>query len=121
MLTPADLNGQDYIGFDEDLSIRQALDRFFREHGVTDEPGHAVRQYPDDQGSGGARLGHQHSARAHHAGRDPTGRLVSIRLDAPDLVRPVGIVHRKRKKFNRAAQVFLDLLRERPERLSVPQ
>src|SRR5689334_20231995 len=34
VLTPADLNGQDYIGFDEDLSIRQALDRFFREHDI---------------------------------------------------------------------------------------
>jgi len=42
------------------------------------------------------------------------GRLVSIPLDAPDLVRPVGIVHRRRKKFNRAAQCFLDLLLECP-------
>jgi DNA-binding transcriptional LysR family regulator len=42
------------------------------------------------------------------------GRLVSISLEAPELVRPVGIVHRKRKKFNRAAQCFLDLLLERP-------
>jgi DNA-binding transcriptional LysR family regulator len=42
------------------------------------------------------------------------GRLVSIPLDAPGLVRPVGIVHRKRKKFNRAAQSFLELLLEGP-------
>jgi hypothetical protein len=39
----------------------------------------------------------------------------SVKLHAPDLVRPVGIVHRKRKKFNCAAQAFLDLLvGERP-------
>jgi DNA-binding transcriptional LysR family regulator len=44
------------------------------------------------------------------------GRLVSIPLAAPDLVRPVGIVHRKRKKFNRAAQCFLELLLEQPAR-----
>src|ERR1700681_658402 len=31
---PADLNGQDFIGFDEDLSIRRELDRFFRAQGV---------------------------------------------------------------------------------------
>ena len=31
---PADLNGQDFIGFDEDLLIRRELDRFFRDHGV---------------------------------------------------------------------------------------
>ena len=32
---PADLNGQDFIGFDEDLSIRRELDRFLRSQGVT--------------------------------------------------------------------------------------
>jgi DNA-binding transcriptional LysR family regulator len=42
------------------------------------------------------------------------GRIVSIPLDAPDLVRPLGIVHRKRKRFNRAAQSFLELLVESP-------
>jgi DNA-binding transcriptional LysR family regulator len=31
---PADLNGQDFVGFDEDLSIRKELERFFRTHGV---------------------------------------------------------------------------------------
>src|SRR5438552_4428860 len=30
----ADLNGQEYIGFDEDLTIRRELDRFFRAHDV---------------------------------------------------------------------------------------
>ena len=49
------------------------------------------------------------------------GTLVSIPLDAPDLVRPVGIVHRKRKKFNRAAQSFLELLLERPAPKPEPQ
>jgi DNA-binding transcriptional LysR family regulator len=39
------------------------------------------------------------------------GRLVAVRLHAPELVRPVGIVHRKRKKFNRATELFLELLR----------
>jgi cbb3-type cytochrome oxidase subunit 3 len=36
------------------------------------------------------------------------------------LVRPLGIVHRKRKKFNRAAQSFLELLQEAPDRVGVP-
>ena len=30
------------------------------------------------------------------------------------LRRPVGIIHRRRKKFNRAAQCFLELLVEEP-------
>jgi len=31
-----------------------------------------------------------------------------------ELVRPLGIVYRRRKKFHRAAQSFLDLLNEQP-------
>ena len=111
---PADLNGQDYIGFDEDLSIRQALDRFFREHAISIN---LAMQFDNIQmikeavalGSGISIL----PARTMQA-EIRAGRLVSIPLDAPDLVRPVGIVHRKRKKFNRAAQAFLELLQEKP-------
>jgi DNA-binding transcriptional LysR family regulator len=114
LLHPADLNGQDYIGFDEDLSIRQALDRFLRENGVTMN---LTMQFDNIQmikeavalGSGLSIL----PARTMQA-EIQAGRLVSIPLDAPDLVRPLGIVHRKRKKVNRAAQCFLELLREEP-------
>src|ERR1019366_4963557 len=38
------------------------------------------------------------------------GRLVAVKLHAPDLHRPVGVLHRRRKKFNAATQSFLDLL-----------
>jgi len=38
------------------------------------------------------------------------GRLVAVELHAPDLHRPVGVLHRRRKKFNAATQSFLDLL-----------
>jgi Transcriptional regulator len=32
----------------------------------------------------------------------------------PPLFRPLGIIHRKKKRFHRAAQSFLDLLQEAP-------
>jgi DNA-binding transcriptional LysR family regulator len=35
------------------------------------------------------------------------GRLVAVKLNAPGLVRPLGIVHRRRKKFNRATERLL--------------
>ena len=38
------------------------------------------------------------------------GRLVAVQLHAPELVRPVGIVHRKRKKFNSATRALLGML-----------
>ena len=112
-VVPADLNGEDFIGFDEDLSIRRELDRFFRANGIEVN---LVMHFDNIQtikeavalGSGISIL----PARTMQAEIEQ-GRLVAVRLDAPELVRPVGIVHRKRKKFNRAAQAFLGLLEGR--------
>ncbi|MGA2267309.1 MAG: LysR family transcriptional regulator [Bryobacteraceae bacterium] len=108
---PADLNGQDFIGFDEDLKIRRELDRFFRAQGIEVR---LVMHFDNIQmikeavalGSGISIL----PARTMQA-EIAQGRLAAVRLHAPELVRPVGIVHRKRKKFNRATRVFLELLR----------
>ena len=46
------------------------------------------------------------------------GRLISVPLYAPELLRPLGIVHQKRKRFNLAAQAFLNLLRQQPAKAS---
>ena len=111
---PADLRGQTFIGFDEDLSIRRELDRFFRSEGVEVN---LAMHFDNIQtikeavalGSGISIL----PARTMQA-EIAQGRLAAVRLHAPKLVRPVGIVHRKRKKFNRAAQAFLELLARQP-------
>lgn len=108
-VSPQDLTGQDFINFDEDLSIRRELDRFLRGQGVEVNP---VMNFDNIQmikeavalGSGISIL----PARTMRA-EIAQGRLVALRLEA-DLVRPVGVVHRKRKRFNRATQSFLDLL-----------
>jgi DNA-binding transcriptional LysR family regulator len=108
---PADLKGLDFIGFDEDLKIRHELDRFLRAQGIEMN---LVMHFDNIQmikeavalGSGISIL----PARTMQA-EIAQGRLAAVRLHAPGLVRPVGIVHRKRKKFNRATEVFLELLR----------
>jgi DNA-binding transcriptional LysR family regulator len=107
---PLDLTGQDFIGFDEDLRIRRELDRFLRAHGVDVN---VVMQFDNIQmikeavalGSGISLL----PARTMQAEIEQ-GRLVAVKLHAPDLVRPVGIVHRKRKKFNSATRALLGML-----------
>jgi DNA-binding transcriptional LysR family regulator len=107
---PADLNGQNFIGFDEDLSIRRELDKFFRTHGIEVslvmhfDNIHTIKEAVA-LGSGISIL----PERTMHA-EIAQGRLVAVKLHAPELVRPVGVVHRKRKKFNRATQAFLELL-----------
>jgi DNA-binding transcriptional LysR family regulator len=41
-------------------------------------------------------------------------RLAAIRIAGAALYRPLGIIHRKRKRFQPVAQAFLDLLCEKP-------
>jgi DNA-binding transcriptional LysR family regulator len=110
---PEDLNGQDFIAFDEDLSIRRELDRFLRAQGVEVN---AVLHFDNIQmikeavahGSGISIL----PARTMQTELGQ-GRLVALPLQA-DLVRPLGVVHRRRKRFNRATQSFLELLHAVP-------
>jgi DNA-binding transcriptional LysR family regulator len=107
---PADLNGQDFIAFDEDLSIRRELDRYLRAQGIevkTVMHFDNILTIKEAVGLGrGISILPARTMQAEIA----QGRIVAVKLHAPDLVRPVGIVHRKRKKLNRAAQAFLDLL-----------
>ena len=113
-LRPEDLESVDFIGFDEDLPIRRDIDRFLREHHVRVN----VRLHFDN-------LQMIKEAVAHGEGVSimparvmreeiAQGRLVPIPIAKLELFRPVGIVHRRKKRFHRAAQAFLDLLREPP-------
>jgi LysR family transcriptional regulator, transcriptional activator of the cysJI operon len=110
MLLPRDLDHQDFIAFDEEVIIRRELDRFFRDQDVTI---HVVMQFDNIQsikeavalGSGISIL----PERTMYAEVEQ-GRLVSIPLHAPELVRPTGIIHRKKKKFTRAGRQFMGLV-----------
>jgi DNA-binding transcriptional LysR family regulator len=113
-VVPADLNGSAFIGFDEDLRIRRELDRFLRAQGVEVN---LVMHFDNIQmikeavalGQGISIL----PARTMQAEIEQ-GRLVAVKLNAPGLARPVGIVHRRRKKFNRATERLLAMLMASP-------
>jgi DNA-binding transcriptional LysR family regulator len=109
---PWELAGHDFIAFDEDLSIRRELDRFFRARNVEIR---VAMHFDNIQtikeavalGNGIAIL----PARTMQT-EIAQSRLVAVRLNAPGLVRPIGVVHRKRKALTGAARAFLELLNE---------
>ena len=113
-IVPQDLEGADFIGFDEDLPIRRGVDRFLREHHVRVN---LTLHFDNLQmikeavahGSGVSIV----PARIMEA-EIAQGRLVPIPIAAPELYRPLGIIHRRKKRFHRAVQAFLDLLQEQP-------
>jgi DNA-binding transcriptional LysR family regulator len=115
-LRPEDLEGLDFVGFDDDLPIRREIDRFLREHHVQVN----LTLHFDN-------LQMIKEAVAHGEGVSimparvmeeevKQGRLVPIPISISSLrlYRPVGIVHRRKKRFHRAGQAFLELLREPP-------
>jgi DNA-binding transcriptional LysR family regulator len=112
-ISPADLEAEAFIAFDEDLSIRRQVDRFLKENGIEVR---VVMQFDNIQtikeaiviGSGISIL--PDCTLLAEIGLQ---RLVTIPLTQPGLVRPVGIVHRRRKKLNPASQSFLELLEAR--------
>jgi LysR family transcriptional regulator, transcriptional activator of the cysJI operon len=109
-MSPVELEGSDFIGFDEDLPISRDIERFLREHSVHV---HISSRFDNIQSMKEAlRLGSGVSIlpepMLHTEVQE--GRLCAIRLEDL-LIRPLGIIHRRRRSFPRAAQVFLDLLR----------
>ena len=106
------LAGEPFIGFDADLPIQSQIERYLRDHKVTVE----LTLHFDN-------IEMIKQAVAHGAGislmpfrvmREDLrqGRLIALRLNPPDLYRPVRIVHRRRKMFNEATSGLLALLQE---------
>lgn len=115
---PEDLDGADFVAYDEDLPIRRDIDRFLREHHV-----HVNVTLHFDN------LQMIKEAVAHGSGLSIVparilttevvqGRIVAVPL-RPALFRPLGIIHRRKKHFHSASQAFLELLQEKPVTASV--
>jgi DNA-binding transcriptional LysR family regulator len=112
VIAASKLNGLEFIAFDEDLPIRRHLDRFLKDLGAEVN----VTLHFDN-------LQMIKEAVAHGVGISilparlmvddiPQGRLVAIRIEGAQLYRPLGVIHRKKKRFHRVAQAFLELLCE---------
>ncbi|HEX2477068.1 MAG TPA: LysR family transcriptional regulator substrate-binding protein, partial [Lacipirellulaceae bacterium] len=107
-----ELNGERLVGFDEDLTIRHEIDRVLALHGV--EPSVVMefdnietikRAIEIDTGVG--LLPEPTVLREVAA-----GTLSAVRLDTDELVRPLGIIHRRGKELTSTARRFIDLLQK---------
>jgi LysR family transcriptional regulator, transcriptional activator of the cysJI operon len=113
-IDPQDLAGVDFITFDDDLPIGREIARYLRLHDVE---ANTTMHFDNIQtikeavllGSG-VSIVPARILKAELAAR----RLAAVPLTPPGLSRPVGIIYRKKKRFHRAAQAFLELLQELP-------
>ena len=111
-LRPQELNGADFISFDEDLPIRRHMDRFLKEHGVEVNIALHFDNIQMIKEAVTHRVGVSIMPARIMQDDIEQGRLAAVRIADATLFRPLGIIHRKKKRFHRVAQAFLDLLRE---------
>lgn len=109
-ITAEHLQGEEFIGFDRDLSIRKEIDRYLRQRSVTIR---MMMEFDNIETIKQAiQIGAGVSILPEPTIRDETRQksLTSVRLIAPELLRPVGIVHRQRRVFTPTAAKFVEML-----------
>jgi DNA-binding transcriptional LysR family regulator len=112
MLTLGDLEGQDFVAFDDDLRVGSEVQRYLRRNRVSVS---VVMHFDNIQSMKEAvALGGAISILPVRVLRSDIeqGRLKAIPIKGCTLVRPLGIIHLRRRHLNRATQVFLALMRE---------
>ena len=111
-VTAEHLQGEDFVAFDRDLSIRKEIDRYLRQRSVNIR---IVMEFDNIETIKQAvEIGAGISILPEPPIRDAcrNGSLVAVRLIAPELHRPIGIIHRQRKVFTPTAAKFVELLKE---------
>jgi LysR family transcriptional regulator, transcriptional activator of the cysJI operon len=114
-LSPADLNGLEFVAFDPELPIRRAIDRFLREQGV--EVAVSMRFDNIQMIKEALALGAGVSIlprRAMQAEID-RGLLAAVPVN-PEITRPLALLHRRGRKFKHAVLGFLELLLKHEKR-----
>jgi DNA-binding transcriptional LysR family regulator len=110
MISYKDFDGETFIAFDRSLSIRKAIDKTLRQHGTNvniamefdniETIKHAITLQ-----SGVSILPEPSVLREVES-----GTLAAIPTDMPDLIRPIGIIHRRQKLLTPTAQTLLEFL-----------
>lgn len=109
-VTAEQLQGVEFIGFDHDLSIRKEIDRYFRTRSINIK---VVMEFDNIETIKQAvQIGIGVSVLPEPTIREEVrnGSLSAIRLIAPELRRPIGVIHRQRHVFTPTAGKFVELL-----------
>jgi len=116
LIAPADLDGEQFVAFDSDLKIRKAIDRCLRQHNVRVN---VVMEFDNIEtikqaiaiGAGAGIL-----PRPTILKEVGNRSLAAVPLTMTELVRPMGIIHRRGKLLTPTIARFLDVLRGSSDR-----
>jgi DNA-binding transcriptional LysR family regulator len=112
LVTPPDLGAEAFGAFDRGLTIRKAIDRALRQHGVRPP---IVMEFDNIETikqaimiQAGVSILPRHTVEKEAGIRT----LAVVPFGIPHLVRPVGIIHRRQKQLTPAVSRFIQLLQE---------
>lgn len=111
-IEPRDLDGEAFVAFEGDLAIRKAIDRCLRKYRAAPN---VVMEFDNIEtikqaleiGAGVSILPEPTVQR-----ESARGSLVARPTAMGELTRPIGIIHRRRKRFTPALSRFMELLKE---------
>jgi DNA-binding transcriptional LysR family regulator len=109
-IKPSDLEGQRFVAFDRDLPIRREIDRALKQHGVTVDMASEFDNIETIKQALEISNAVSILPRASIAREVERRTLAQVPIDALDLRRPVGIIHKRRKKLTPTAVLFLESL-----------
>ncbi len=111
-VTAEHLQGIDFVAFDRDLGIRKEIDRYLRQRSINIR---VVMEFDNIETIKQAvEIGAGVSILPEPTVREAVqrGSLATVRLIAPELYRPLGIIHRQRRVFTPTATKFVEILQQ---------
>jgi DNA-binding transcriptional LysR family regulator len=106
------LSGQKFVGYERDIPTQRALDKIFREHGVTPQ---TVMEFDNVETikraveiDSGVAIVPETTVQQEVKGRT----LVAVGLESGNCVRPVGLIYKKSRVLSTAMKRFIELLKK---------
>jgi DNA-binding transcriptional LysR family regulator len=110
-----DLEGEQFAAFDRGLSIRKAIDKSLRQRGVNVNVAMEFDNIETIKHAIMIQSGVSILPQPSVVREVESGILAAIPTDMPDLVRPIGIIHRRQKLLTPTAQTLLEFLQSQKQ------
>ncbi len=119
-VTVEQLAGEAFIAFDRDLRIRKEIDRYLRHRSVAVPVAMEFDNIETIKQAVAIGVGVSILPEPTVQMEVKAGLLRAVSLRAPELCRPLGIIHRQRKVFTPSVAKFVELLHETADRPTEP-
>jgi DNA-binding transcriptional LysR family regulator len=110
LLTAKDLAGEKFIAFEKNLAIRKAIDRSLRQRGVRPETAMEFDNIETIKQAITIQSGVSILPRTSVSREIENGMVAAVPLDIPELVRPIGIIHRRQKLLTPITSKLIEFL-----------